>query len=173
MERSQRRMKQSSKLNLVSLMDIFPILVFFLMVNSGDVEVLQSDKDIKLPESNAETKPDVNLIIKISADHLVVQGRQIALVENILSSEDDTIMALAKELEYQALRAPKLTEDELAAGRAVTIMGDHSIPYALLKRVMATCAQADYRKISMAVNKMPAPETDSLPTDSVAFVESY
>ena len=40
-------------INLVSMMDIFTILVFFLLVNSSDVEVLPNAKEIVLPTSTA------------------------------------------------------------------------------------------------------------------------
>ncbi|MFA7553048.1 MAG: biopolymer transporter ExbD [Spongiibacteraceae bacterium] len=155
MARNHRRMQSTSKLNLVSLMDIFTILVFFLMVNSGDVEVLQSDKDILLPESVAEQRPDQTLLIKISESDVIVQGRAIASVADILASDDNAIKTLDTELKYLAERKPLLTDLEKEKGRAVTIMGDKNIPYKLLKRVMATCAQADYRDISLAVNALP------------------
>ena len=51
MERRNVRGKKSVTLNLVSLMDIFTILVFFLLVNSGQVETLPNARDITLPES--------------------------------------------------------------------------------------------------------------------------
>lgn len=165
MARNHRRMQNSSKLNLVSLMDIFTILVFFLMVNSGDVEVLQSDKNIALPESSAEQKPDLTLLIKISATDVIVQGRSVASVADILAQQDNEIVALDKELTYLAERKPMLTEQEKKKGRSVTIMGDQNIPYTLLKRVMATCAGADYRDISLAVNALPK-------MDEQAFIES-
>ena len=48
-QRHQRRGKQQGKLNLVSLMDIFINLVFYLIVNSSyDVQVTHTDNDIKL-----------------------------------------------------------------------------------------------------------------------------
>ena len=156
MARAHRRSAQSSKLNLVSLMDIFTILVFFLMVNSGDVEVLQSDKNIKLPESVSEQRPDLTLLVKISPTDIIVQGRSIAKVDTVLSRDDAGIAELEKELQYLADRKPQLTDIEKEKGRAVTIMGDHNTPYKLLKRVMTTCAQTDYRDISLAVNAMPA-----------------
>jgi biopolymer transport protein ExbD len=158
MDRNHRRMKQVPKLNLVSLMDIFTILVFFLMVNSGDVEVLQSDKNIKLPESVAEQKPALTLLIKISDQDLIVQGRKVASVSDILSQSSNEIEELSKELEYLASRKPLLSHNEKERGRSVIIMGDQNIPYKLLKRVMATCAQTDYRDISLAVSKMVSEE---------------
>ncbi len=162
MARNHRRMQQSPRLNLVSLMDIFTILVFFLMVNSGDVEVLQADKDIKLPESVSEQKPDVTLLIKISATDVIVQGRSIAKVDDILSEEGNEIAELQQELEYLAERSKPLeTEEEQQKGRAVTIMGDQFVPYQLLKKVMSTCAQTDYRDIALAVNAAPAFDEDA------------
>ncbi len=165
MARNHRRHKTVSKLNLTSLMDIFTILVFFLMINSGDVEVLQSDKNIKLPDSVAEQKPDLTLLVKISATDVIVQGRSVALVEDILAQDDDAIELLDKELKYLADKKPLLTELEKEKGRAVTIMGDQSVSYKLLKRVMTTCAQADYRDISLAVNALPK-------IDERAFIEA-
>ena len=161
MQRHHRRMHQGSKLNLVSLMDIFTILVFFLMVNSGDVEVLQADKNIQLPESTSEQKPDVTLMIKLSPTDVIVQGRPIASIEEILAQEEDVIPALDEELKYLASRKTTLTEAEIAKGLSVTIMGDQSVPFKLLKRVMTTAAQADYRDISLAVSKMPVAEAEA------------
>ncbi len=156
MARHQGRMKTTSKLNLVSLMDIFTILVFFLLLNSGDVEVLQKDKSITLPESVAEKTPDATLMVMVSKTDLLVAGRAMAKVEDILQREGLGIPELAQELQHQAARRPQLSESEQLKGRAVTIMGDQSIPYALLKRIMSTCAENDYRNISLAVNQVAA-----------------
>lgn len=154
MARVNRRVKQSPKLNLVSLMDIFTILVFFLMVNSGDVQVLQSSKTIKLPESIAEKRPEETLLVSISGSDIVVQGRKVASVSDVIADKSDEIAALRAELQYQRGKRPELTERENQLGLAVTIMGDHTVPYNLLKKVMATCAQTDYRDISLAVTKV-------------------
>lgn len=160
MARNHRRMAQQSKLNLVSLMDIFTILVFFLMVNSGDIEVLPSDKSIKLPESTAEQKPDLALIITISPTDVIVQGRSVAKVGDVLAQSDNLIKGLSDELGYLSKRAPALSEEEAERGRHVIIMGDQATPYQLLKRVMATCADADYRDIALAVSSLPAGMTE-------------
>jgi biopolymer transport protein ExbD len=155
MARNHKRLSSSAKLNLVSLMDIFTILVFFLMVNNGDVEVLSSDKNITLPESVSEQKPEATLTIKISNQDIIVQGRKIATIEQALTQKGNSLSDLGKELEYQLARAPAPTELEEQIGRSVIIMGDHEMPYKLLKRIMTTCAQTDYRDISLAVNSVP------------------
>jgi len=38
-----------------------------------------------------------------------------------------------------------------ASKREVTIMGDKDTPYSLLKKIMLTCSDADYGKVSFAV----------------------
>lgn len=153
MAKHHRRGKSVPKLNLVSLMDIFTILVFFLLFNSSDVEVLSSDKDIKLPESVSTQKPDNTLLIKVNNQDLVVGTRLIAQVSDILKSDDLEIPQLAQELKYQAGRRPP-TELEQEKGRAVTIMGDKAVPYTLLKRIMTTAAANDFRDISLSVSQV-------------------
>lgn len=153
MAKHHKRQKQQSKLNLVSLMDIFTILVFFLLVNSSDVEVLQSDKTIVLPTSTAEQMPDTTLVVRVNDTDILVDSRPVAKVADVVNQKGNDIAALATELKYRVSRSRPLTEEEQQVGRAVTIMGDKAIPYTLLKKVMATCAANDYRNISLAVSK--------------------
>ncbi|WHI53397.1 biopolymer transporter ExbD [Microbulbifer sp. MLAF003] len=152
-ERRQRQKRQQSKLNLVSLMDIFTILVFFLLVNStSDVQVLQTDKTIKLPKSTSQHKPEVTTVVRVNNQQLFVGDRMIVGINNIDAGKEN-IEPLLKELEYRAERAGELSDEQKQRGRSVTIMGDEQVPYALLKQIMQTCAQADYRDISFAVEQ--------------------
>ena len=153
MAKHHRRLNQTPKVNLVSLMDIFTILVFFLLVNSGDVEVLQADKSIKLPASVSEQVPENNLLVVVNATDVMVAGRSVGKLTELLASTDDKFLPLETELKYQAQKAGPLNEAEQIAGRPVTIMADQTLPYALLKKIMATCAAAEYRAISLAVTQ--------------------
>ena len=153
MAKHHRRLNQTRKVNLVSLMDIFTILVFFLLVNSGDVEVLQADKSIKLPASVSEQVPENNLLVVVNATDVMVAGRSVGKLTELLASTDDKFLPLETELKYQAQKAGPLNEAEQIAGRPVTIMADQTLPYALLKKIMATCAAAEYRAISLAVTQ--------------------
>lgn len=150
--RNKQKDRKSAALNLVSLMDIFTILVFFLMVNSSEVEVLQTSSDIKLPDSSSEQRPENRLTISVSADDLVVQGRAVARVSELSQDEVDVIDGLKTELEYQAARKGQVPE----GGFEITIMGDRALPYWLLKQIMMTCQSTDFAKISLAVNKIEA-----------------
>lgn len=154
MSKNHRRLNNTAKLNLVSLMDIFTILVFFLLVNSGESEVIQSNKHIKLPDSISEQIPVNAILVMVGDKNILVGGRKVATIEEAYATESGFIKGLEEELKYLASKRTDLTERELELGRAVTILGDHTIPYDLLKLVMGTCASANYRNISLAVSKV-------------------
>jgi len=151
MQRNHKRNANKNGLNLTALMDIFTILVFFLMVNQSEVEVQNNDA-IELPVSLADNKPAENVTVLISKTEILVQGRPVVSTAAAASTEQEEIEALKKELEYLASRSP-MSAEQREQGRPVTIMGDKDIPYTLLKRVMNTCAKAEFNNISLAVNQ--------------------
>ena len=151
MEKHHKRHRGAGALNLVSLMDIFTILVFFLLVNSSDVETLPNAKDLQLPESIAEDKAKETVVIMIGEVDIIVQGTPIAKVADVLEIKGNDIPALREALKSQNDRVLRRAAQENIAGREVTIMGDKDIPYRLLKKVMATCTESDYGQISLAV----------------------
>ncbi len=151
MERRHDRGKKSIALNLVALMDIFTILVFFLLVNSSDVETLPNAKDIQLPQSIAEEKAKESVVILISEEDILVQGSPVAKVADVMKLKGNDIPQLRQALLSQNDRVMRRESQDDIADREVTIMGDKDIPYRLLKKVMATCTMADYGQISLAV----------------------
>lgn len=160
MEKRHNRAKRSAQqLNLVSLMDIFTILVFFLLVNSSDVEVLPKASEVQLPQSIAEEKPEINVVVLVGEHDILVQGEPVAKVADVLGTAGNEIPALRAALLAQNDR--ELSEDDVA-GREVTIMGDKDIPYRLLKKVMATCTSADYGRISLAVLQKSSDQLDRI-----------
>lgn len=159
MARHHRRLNQGPKLNLVSLMDIFTILVFFLLVNSGDVEVLQADKSIKLPASLSDQLPENNLVVLVTATDVLVSGRSVGTVAALASTTANKFSPLESELKYLAQKSGPLSPEKQLTGRPVTIMADQKVPYHLLKKIMTTCALAEYRDISLAVTQIELPGT--------------
>jgi biopolymer transport protein ExbD len=151
MERHHKRHKGGAAINLVSMMDIFTILVFFLLVNSSEVEVLPNAKDVRLPDSIAEVKARESVVVLVTETQLLVQGRVVANVADVMNSSAVVIPGLKAALEEQSGRALLAATAEDVADREVTIMGDKEIPYSLLKKVMATCTAADYGALSLAV----------------------
>ena len=149
-------------LNLVSLMDIFTILVFFLLVNSSDVQTLPNTKDLQLPESIAEDKAKETVVILIGEVDIIVQGTPVAKVADVMQIKGNDIPELREALQSQNDRVLRRESQEDIAGREVTIMGDKDIPYRLLKKVMATCTESDYGQISLAVLQKSSEKLDDL-----------
>jgi biopolymer transport protein ExbD len=154
----QRRAERKSRnkslvdMNLVSLIDIFTILIFFLLSNSAEVEILPSTKAVKLPESTAEKAPRDTLVVVVNDKDIIVQGRRIASVADVMRAQDDLIAPLKAELDFQAGRQVIRLENA-AQKNAITIMGDKDIPYQLLRKVMVTCARANYSDVAFAVRR--------------------
>lgn len=150
MERHHKRFGAGG-LNLVSLMDIFTILVFFLLVNSSNVQQLPSSKAIKLPESTAQQLPKETVIVLVNNKQILVQGLPIVAVDRVMASKSNVIPELLQEMAIQSQNSwQQATEEE---GLDVTVMGDKQIPYKLLRKILATLSEANYTNISMAVMK--------------------
>jgi len=162
MEKRHDRGKKLGALNLVSLMDIFTILVFFLLVNSSDVQTLPNAKDIQLPQSIAEEKAKETVVILIGEEDILVQGTVIAKVDDVMRRKGNDIPELRQALMAQSDRVLRREAQDDIAGREVTIMGAKDIPHRLLKKVMATCTESDYGQISLAVLQKSADQLNEL-----------
>jgi biopolymer transport protein TolR len=152
-KRAERKARHNNGLdmNLVALIDIFTILIFFLMSSTG-VEVLTSHRSVKLPESSAEKPPHETIVVTVSATEILVGGRAVARVSDALASDDDLIAPLKAELDLQASRSV-LGAGGAAKGQSVTILGDKAIPYRLLRKVMVTAARANFSDVAFAVTR--------------------
>lgn len=137
-------------MNLVSLIDVFTILIFFLLSNSG-VETLPA-ASVHLPESTAKKDPKETLVVVVNATEITVEGRKVADVAPLVNSKDDLIPGLKSELDLVSARPVALAQNDMNA-HSVTIMGDKDIPYQLLRKVMYTAAVANFTNVSFAVNQ--------------------
>jgi biopolymer transport protein TolR len=156
MARHHKRNKAEGEINLVSMIDMLTVLVFFLLVySSQEVEILPSTKDVQLPQSMAEQNARDAVVVIISETEILMEGQSLGRIADILASKELIIPALKVALENQVERvltdSSAQTEEQRIANREVTIMADKEIPYQLLKRVMATSTAADYGQLSLAV----------------------
>ena len=148
-----RRSDRTASLNMVSLMDIFTILVFFLLINASSSEILPTPKAIRLPESIAEKTPKENLVIMVNRNDIHIQGELVAKASAVLANKSNLIQPLVQALQQikQEKKARSRPTSKPMHQRGVTIMGDRKIPYALLKKIMLSCASANFDNISLAV----------------------
>jgi biopolymer transport protein ExbD len=155
MQRHHKRHKGNAFINLVSMIDMLTVLVFFLLVYSTEqIEVLPSSKDVQLPESIAEAQVHHAVVVIVTERDVLINGKSVGTIEEILASDGVIIPTLQAELEAASddpLRRSGLSEEEQIAAREVTIMADKELPYRLLKKVMATSTAASYGRLSLAV----------------------
>jgi biopolymer transport protein ExbD len=156
--RNSRRIKRMSrnrvkigKMNLTSLMDVFTILVFFLLVNSGSVELVQSPKDVKLPESFEESKPRETVVISVSPEDVIVQGRLVAKVADILAGKEASLAPLGARLAELKENIVGPATMNVAESQEVTILADKSVPFIVVRMVMSACTDEGYENVSLAV----------------------
>lgn len=150
------RNKADAELNLIPMIDILSVLVAFLLVYSTEVEVVQNSKGIEIPESIVTAKPRETVVVMLTRDEVFVQGERVASVEEVRASEETIIAPLRDALKRPMLIGQRMAERDLAE-REITILGDKSLPYEVLKKVMATCTDADYGKISLATVQKDKP----------------
>jgi len=148
MERNHKKAKTPS-LNLVALIDILTILVFFLLVNTSSTQNLPERKELKLPVSISKNVPEETWIIEITRTDILVQGVRVALIDDVLKSKEETIEKLKDEL-MTLSSFTQLAVDEASGERKITIMGDENISYDLIRKILTTCQQANYTKIAFA-----------------------
>ncbi|MEO1201707.1 MAG: biopolymer transporter ExbD [Pseudomonadota bacterium] len=154
--RMERNRVKIGKMNLTSLMDVFTILVFFLLVNSGSVEVMEAPKNVVLPESKVETKPRETVVILVGPEEVLVQGVAVAQVSDILDNEVMRITTITDRLAEldQSVLGPNTAA--VAEAREVTILADKSVPFDVIRKIMSTCTEGGYENVSLAVIQKPS-----------------
>ena len=152
-KKHRQRKHQDSHMALVPFIDMLTMLVVFLLLHSSDVEILPNTKNITIPQSIADLKPHETVVIMVTKEDLLVNGRSVGKVAEVASMPNDKMIIplLLEALKAQADVILRQTAEDAVKDREVTIMGDKDTPFAVLKRVMATATAADYGKVSLAV----------------------
>ncbi|MBI3608211.1 MAG: biopolymer transporter ExbD [Nitrospirae bacterium] len=158
MTRGRWRRRRTStavvQLTLISLMDIFTILLLFLLVHvSGDESVLPAPDALTLPASTARKVPHPTVTVLVTEKEIFVQGKRIMGTPEALGQSAVILAPVSLELTRLADRTKYLADKTASVAFAgdITIMGDKKIPFQLLKKLMATCAQSEFPHIALAV----------------------
>jgi biopolymer transport protein ExbD len=151
MRRMARNRKKVGGLNLTSLMDVFTILVFFLLFHSGNGEAVEAPKQVKLPESIVEAKPRETVVILVSPEVVLVQGEAVVKTPELLDDKVERIAQITDRLEQLKRNIIGISTKTAVQSKEVTIMADKTIPFRVLKKIMSTCTASGYGRISLAV----------------------
>lgn len=155
--RKHRKRETQVSLRLTSMIDMFTILLVFLLKNfSAEGQVITMAPDLNLPESTAQQAPEGSSIVAVTSDWILLDGKQVAAVAEVMSSSQLLIPGLSNELKKLRMISESVGElsYEMGFKGKISIQGDKEIPYQLLKKVMYTCGQMGYNDILLAVTKI-------------------
>ena len=151
-KKHRQRSHTGSHMALVPFIDMLTMLVVFLLLHSSDVEILPNTKNITIPQSVADLKPRETVVIMVTKEDILVNGRTVAKIVDLKPNDPQLVIAaLRDELKQQNDNSTRAAAQADLAEREITIMGDKGTPFSVLKRVMATATAADYGKVSLAV----------------------
>ena len=149
--RHRKHRHGASHFALVPFIDMMTILVVFLLAHTADVDILPNTKNISIPQSISDRKPDAAVVIMVTKDSVYVDGQLVGSINDLVANQGPFFAPLKTALVAQNNRSLKTAEQTDIAKREVTIMGDKSTPYSVLKKIMLTCSEAEYGKVSFAV----------------------
>lgn len=162
-------------LSLTAMVDLFTVLVIFLLPNYG--EVLYFPKDVVLPmaEKIKELKPAT--IITISQEDIYVNKDMVLTYAELQASQEWLIEPLKQKVELAIEEAKQKHEQSLrkrlqdavqsARGeeteqpeekdiwRKITVQADKEMDFLSVKKVLLTVSEAGAGEINFAVTKRP------------------
>jgi biopolymer transport protein TolR len=150
-KRHRQRRHGANHFALIPFIDMMTILVVFLLAHTAEVDILPNTKNISIPQSLSDRKPSAAVVVMVTKDSLYVDGKPVGTVAQLVANPGPVFAPLKAALMAQSdliLRGAQQTD---ISKREVTIMGDKSTPYSVLKKIMLTCSDAEYGKVSFAV----------------------
>jgi biopolymer transport protein TolR len=150
-KRHRQRKHGASHFALIPFIDMMTILVVFLLAHTADVDILPNTKNISIPQSISDRKPSAAVVVMITRDSLFVDGVLVGSLQDVAANQGPFFAPLKTALMAQNDRSIRSAQQTDIAKREVTIMGDKSTPYSVLKKIMLTCSEAEYGKVSFAV----------------------
>jgi biopolymer transport protein TolR len=150
-ERRQKRRHGASHFALVPFIDMMTILVVFLLAHTAEVDILPNTKNISIPQSLSDRKPSAAVVVMVTKDSVFVDGKLVGTVADIVQDAEPVFAPLKAALMAQNSLLLRGAQQADIAKREVTIMGDKATPYSVMKKIMVTCSEAEYGKVSFAV----------------------
>jgi len=151
--------KGNASLNITSMMDMFTIILVFLIKSfSADGSLLTNADNLVLPNSESKKKSqEVNLQLVVTNDMVLLDNVAVVPtgdIRNIPQEEADPVIAPLEE----RLKASLAMEEEMVrmgALNAVTgkiiVQIDKNIDFDVMFKIMNTCGKAGYNNMNFAV----------------------
>jgi biopolymer transport protein ExbD len=150
-KRHRLRRHGANHFALIPFIDMMTILVVFLLAHTAEVDILPNTKNISIPQSLSDRKPSAAVVVMITKESVFVDGQLVGSVSDVAASQGPSFAPLKAALVAQNARSLRSAQQTDVSKREVTIMGDKGTPYSVLKKIMLTCSEAEYGKVSFAV----------------------
>jgi biopolymer transport protein ExbD len=152
-----KRMERNNKkgvikglgINLIPMMDVLTVLVFFLLFHSFNSTL--PDAQIALPDSVVETRPRETVAIVVSPEVVMVQGEAVISTSKLLDDSIGIVYEVRERLQQIERNIIETSSKTDAESKEITLLADKSIPFKVLKKIMSTCTASGYGKLSLAV----------------------
>jgi biopolymer transport protein TolR len=150
-KRHRQRRHGANHFALIPFIDMMTILVVFLLAHTAEVDILPNTKNISIPQSLSDRKPSAAVVVMVTKDSLYVDGKPVGTVAQLIANPGPVFAPLKAALMAQSDLILSGAQKTDISKREVTIMGDKGTPYSVLKKIMLTCSDAEYGKVSFAV----------------------
>jgi len=149
------RRTTNADLNVVPMVDMMTMLVIFLLQQfSATGEVLYMQKDIKLPDARHGQQIEVAPVVAISAAQVVVSGQKVAEVSELEKDPSQIIAPLVEKLRDEKKRWDFIHQNDRDREKnwkgEVNVQADVKVPFRVVRRVMASAAEAGYGNVNFA-----------------------
>lgn len=148
-QRHQQRRKAQQGIQLTALMDVFTVLVFFLMISQDDSTQLPQRSEIHLPPAMVQAQPQESLTLQISNEHIYLHNDALISVAEVRESKAPTVRAITQALRDYSAEYPLAKEAE--EGRLLNIVAHKDIDYALLEKILTSAKQTEFKQVALAV----------------------
>lgn len=135
--KSQERRVRMVSLSLTSMVDMFAILVIFLLASSNSlVEWVKLGHGIELPKAKASDIPERAATVQISKDTIYVDDKALQPLSQFQKSQE----SLTRWLNHQNKK-----------GGYINLVAHQNVSFLTVKQVMRTCQEAGFSRVNLAV----------------------
>jgi len=155
--RRERQRFVPPKLQITSMMDMFTIILIFLLFSFSDnPETISIDKNVELPKSTAKMDYSDNIRITLSRDSVKIGDEVVANIE------DGKIVGIDAEKPEESLLFKRLKEleagtndEEVETGknRHILFFCDRRLSFKTINGIIKTAGSAGYPNFQFAVLK--------------------
>lgn len=158
---NDRRSPSSFKIQITSMVDMFVILLVFLLKSFSTSPVNITPKEgLRIPESTATQDPVDVVKLIVSEDGVFVEEKRVLELQKgripaaaIDGTDPSFLRALYEALDERAKLAKSISKvnDSFEFDGKVLMQADRTLPYDVLQKVMYTSMMAGYAEVKLAV----------------------